>query len=525
MTSQSLDAAATPPPPLSGAAPADRWSRASDRLNPILVREVQQAIKGRVFAAMVLLALLITVVVALVVTSEFRPDGRAGRQAFEGGVAILVPLLVFVVPMQAYHSMRLELRGGIVEQLLLSRLRPRAILLGKLQAALVQFGLYVAVVAPLLATSYLLRGVDLPTIAVTLLFAALFCASATMLTVSSAAQSVLPALQSVATLGTAFGLGIGTFGLIGFVLSGEYMDLVGDMLRGGWFLAASSAVVLVALLSSALAMLAAQAFLLHAFENKASGFRVLMFAAPLLVFGWMMVFLDASRWRYAIPMLGFFLLVAGLLFGLFMVTEQRDLSPRVRSHVPANGVVALLVAPFLPGRDRGLLCVALYLVALGTLIAAIWPSGLPVRSFDSGWRQCSLIVGYGLLYLGIGRLVRDRLPPTIAGNHVGRFVLPVLLVAAMVVPMLIDVFTQGSVNGWHVGHALNPFWTIARFGFESSTRSGFQALLVALAILLVLQVPVWLRGVREVLRASAARRQRTAAVSTVADPADGGTTP
>lgn len=508
MTSPTIEVA--PPPPLPGAARAERWSRASDRLNPILVREVQQAIKGRVFAVMVLLALLLTVVVALLVASEFRPDGRAGRQAFEGGVAILVPLLVFVVPMQAYHSMRLELRGGIVEQLLLSRLRPRSILLGKLQAALVQFGLYVAVVAPLLATSYLLRGVDLPTIAVTLLFAALLCATATMVTVSSAAQSVLPALQSVATLGTTFGLGIGTFGLIGFVLSGEYMDMVGDMLRSGWFLAGSSAVVLVALLASALSMLAAQAFLLHTFENKASGFRVLLFTAPLLVYGWMLCFVDASRWRYMIPSLGFMMLVVGLVFGLFMVTEQRDLSPRVRSHVPRSRGLALLVAPFLPGRDRGHLCVALYLVLLGGLIAALWPTGLAVRSMDSGWRQCSLIVGYGLLFLGIGRFVRDRLPSTLAGNHIGRVVLPVLLIAAMVVPMLIDVFTQGSVRGWHVGHALNPFWTIFHFGFDRGDRDGFGMLLAVLALAVLLQVPSWLRGVREVLRAAAARRQRTA---------------
>lgn len=488
------------------AAAASRWSRWSDRLNPILVREVQQAIKGRLFSFAVLVALALTVIVAVVVTSEFQPGGEAGRNAFEYGLAILVPLVLFVVPMQAYHSMRLELRGGIVEQLLLTRLRPHRILTGKLQAAMVQFTLYVAVVAPLLATSYLLRGVDLPTIVVTLLFAGLFCATSTMLTVSSAAQSVLPALQAVATLGTAFGLGIATFGLIGFVLSGEFVEMVGWLLRGPIW-AATSAVTLLCGFGSVLAALAARAFLLHAFENKATPFRVALFVAPVLAFGWMFAAVDPARWQYTIPGLGIILLALGLLFGLFAVTEQRELSPRLRAHAPRSPLAALLVAPFLPGRDRGHLCVTLFVLVLAGLLVVIWPTSTRI-SLRAGWRVGALVGAYGLFWLSIGRYVRGFLKPTVAGNHVGRFLVPVLLLAASVLPILIDVFSFGEVAYWHVGHVLDPFFTVVEFTLRRDEHAGYWVLLAALLGVQVLSVPAWWRGVHEVLAAAAARRAR-----------------
>ena len=109
----------------------DPFARVSDALNPILVREVQQAVKGRVFPLTILLALGVSVVIASVVASE---EGMEvdGRGAFDAGLATLAPLLLFVVPMQAYNSMRTELKSGIVEQLLMSRLGPGRVLVGKL---------------------------------------------------------------------------------------------------------------------------------------------------------------------------------------------------------------------------------------------------------------------------------------------------------------------------------------------------------------------------------------------------------
>lgn len=505
------------PPPLPDAFALGRWSRWSDRLNPILVREVQQAVKGRMFAAAILVALAVTVVIAIHVASGYDPHGNAGQGAFEAGLATLVPLALFVVPMQAYQSMRLELRSGIVEQLLLSRLRPGRILFGKLQAALVQFVLYVAVISPTLATSYLLRGVDLPTIAISILLAALACLVTTMLSISSAAQSRQAATQALANLGTAFGLGLGTFSMVGLVMSGEYTDGVAELLRSGYFWRVASAVLLVGGFGSLVAGLAARAFLVHAFENKATPFRIALLVAPLLAYGWgVFAFRGAPGGGVAEAMLvlSFLLLLLGIGFGLFLVTEQRELSPRVRAHVPASWLAAFVAAPLLPGRDRGLLCflVFLGLPVLGFAISwAAMPAGL------GGWweRFAGMFVmtaGYGCIYLGIGRAIRHRLPNTLGGNHAGRILVPMTVVAFILVPVLIDVFLHGAPEGWHWGHVMNPFWTISHFvgGYGSGPGSVPVPFLVLVAAVLLLQLPALLHGVHEVLVAAIQRRARAA---------------
>lgn len=501
------------------------WSRLSDRLNPILVREVQQAVKGRVFPLTILLALAISVIIAGVVASDYA-DGGTGRSAFDAGFATLAPLLLFIIPMQAFNSMRTELKGGIVEQLLLSRLSPGSVLSGKLQAAMVQFVLYVSVMSPLLATSYLLRGVDLVTIAISLLFAFIACVTATAFAVSSAAQSVVPALQPIANLGVAFGLGMGTFAAVGFVGSGGYVRAVGALLRSGDVTQVLSGIVLLSFLSTMLSWLAARTFLLHAFENKSTAFRIFIMTLPVWAYGWMLLFVDSTNWRFAFPALTSVLFVAGILFGVFMVTEQQRLSPRVWAHVPANAMRARLLAPLLPGRDRGLLCFVIYMAVLVVMVLVVAPmvgSLLTGSSRSSTWRLVNRVgvmaLGYTMLYLSMGRWLRGRLPDTVQGNHAGRFVLPLILVVFCVAPALVDVVARGDVDRWHVGHIMNPFWTIEQFvGRRWPSVRVFAY--GGLALITVLQIPVWLRGLREIRDASAQHRERLAANVTAAAATD-----
>ena len=489
---------------------ATRWS---DRLNPILVREVQQAIKGRVFVLTVFVSLAITVAIGAMVVGRYDPRGGAGRTAFHAGFATLMPLLLFIVPMQAYQSMRLELRAGIAEQLLLSRLRPMGILLGKIQAAMVQFVLYVAVLSPLLATSYLLRGVDLPTVAVSLLLAALLCVTATALAVSSAAQAVLPGLQPIANLATAFGLGMAAFGFVGFVVSGQYTNLVGMLLRSDQCAMVMTAIVLSALAGGTLALLMARSFLLHAFENKSTAFRVFLFVLPLVVFAWTVAFIDAAYLDEAVPAATIALLILGITFGVFMVTEQRELSPRLRAHAPTGLMTGVLAAPFLPGRDRGMLCLMVYATALALVAWLAWPAGSSTMRVDMRVEVAKVglfTLTYTFVYLGLARWLRGRLPAGLPGNHLARFLLPVSVFLFILVPVLIDLFTRGEVDDWHVGHVMNPFWTIEQFVFRRNGmwQEAETPLLTVLAVALLLQVPACVRGVREVLAAGAVRKSR-----------------
>jgi len=491
------------------------WTRWSDRINPILVREMQQAMKGRAFVLTVFAALAVSIVIAAIVAGNREAGRRAGADAFDAGLATLVPMVLFVVPMQAYQSMRLELRAGIVEQLFLSGLRPRSILLGKLMAAMVQFALYVSVMSPLLATSYLLRGVDVPTIVVSLVWALVFCIAATAFAISAAAQAILPAMQAFANLGAALVLGIGTFSLVAFVGSGEYSRELPSLLNSTAFGIVMSLVVGGGFCSTALSLLTAQSFLLHSFENRSTGFRVFMFAMIPVAYGWTWIFVPATHWYGAVPAATFFLCLLGVVFGIFMTTEQRALSPRVFAHVPRHAGLAAIAAPLLPGRDRGMSCLILYFALVGLLALCWWPSVAPAFP---GWtyredmlRLLLFTAAYALVYLGLAKALRARLPASIAGNHVARVLVVVMVFGFCLLPVLIDAFTRGRVD-WHWGHAMNPFWTIERHAFRTRDQSpnAVPIALTALCAAAALQLPAMLRGFVEVLGASSARRRRQA---------------
>jgi hypothetical protein len=495
------------------------FARLSDVLNPILVREVQQAIKGRVFPLTILVALAISVVIASVVASD-EVSASSGRRAFDAGFATLAPLLLFVVPMQAYNSMRTELKGGIVEQLLMSRLSPGRVLFGKLQAAMVQFLLYVSILSPLLATSYLLRGVDLLTIVVSLFFALVACVAATAFAVSSAAQAVVPALQPIANLGIAFGLGLATFGAVAGIVGGEYAQGMGYLLRSNQVGMVISALVLAAVLSTTLSWLAARSYLLHTFENKSTGFRLFLWSLPVVGYGWMLGFVEPGDWQYVFPGMSVGLVFAAIAFGVFMVTEQQEFSPRVYHHVPVSRGLAMLATPFLPGRDRGLLCFSAFSIVLLLVGLLFWPSSSGFFGMAQHAGRIGLMaLAYGMVYLLIGRWLRARLPNTVQASQAGRVVLPVVLVVFCILPLLIDGLTRArGVDDWHLGHVMNPFWTISHFTASRWNRA-MPFVVGVLIVATLVQVPIWLRGMREVAQASAERRARRSGA--LADPTDG----
>lgn len=491
---------------------AQRWS---DRLNPILVREVQQALHGRVFMLTVMLALGVSTIIAIEVASDPDAAQTGGRHAFNVGLATLAPLLLFIVPMQAYGSMRLELRGGTVEQLFLSGLTPRRILTGKLLAALVQFVLYLSVLAPLLATSYLLRGVDLPLIAVSILFSLVLCVAATAFAISSAAHALSPALQAFGNIGAAFGLGLATMGMVGYCAEGQCARDLGALIREPEFPAVAAGFVMIGVLATLLSALIAQTCLLHAFENRATGFRLFLLSLLPLALLWLVAFIDPSDRKYAgYAMLTMLLLGNGLL-GLFGATETRALSPRVRAHVPRSGVMALLMAPLLPGRDRGMLFFVLVTALLGGGLwfeQRVYGTTFYGRGLLPVWLGCA---AYLLFYLSVGKALRARFPESLAGSHLARFVTPLLVLLACLLPVLLDVLLHGQVGNWHPAHALNPFWTIGES--QRHDDGGAMAFGIALLVLALLQMPSMVRGVREVLDAAAALRAH-AAGRVVAEP-------
>lgn len=485
-----------------------RWQRLSDRLNPILVREVQQALRGRVFGILVLLALLFSVGLATAVASGGERSAGAGRETFSYCLMALAPLVLFFVPMQAYLSMRHELRAGIVEQLLLSRLRPWRIVAGKLGAAIVQYALYLAVLAPVLSTTYLLRGVDVPTIAVCLLFSLLFCVTATAMALAAATQGLVPMLQPLANLGLAFSLGVLTVATMGAIGDGDLVRWLASAMRNPEWSAVFSAILLGCLVASVLGGMVAATLLSHSFENRSTPFRVLLLCATALSSGWVLVYVAPGFRSESLLMLAAFLTVAGGALGVFLVTEQGRLSPRHRVLVPRAAPLRLLVAPLLPGRDRGLQFVLIHLALLAVVIAAAAPRAAPPALSGRpdfarfAWQLQAFLTAYVLIYLQLVKRIRAMLPEAPVFNLLARAALPLLLVFCCVLPFLLDVLIAGRATGWHVGHALDPFYTMTEHLRRRGSDSGWNVaggLLVFAAVLLLLDAKNLWRGLGEVL--------------------------
>ena len=151
----------------------ERWT---DRFNPVLVKEVRQALRSRGFTASFLLTLggCWCLSLALVgMEGDALQQGDSGPEFFRAYLfALLIPLC-FIVPMGLFGSVIAEFRDQTFEVLATSRLTPQQIVVGKLQGAGVSMAAYLSAMAPFLCFTYLLRGLDLPVIAIGLLVACL----------------------------------------------------------------------------------------------------------------------------------------------------------------------------------------------------------------------------------------------------------------------------------------------------------------------------------------------------------------
>ncbi len=483
-----------------------RGERLLDRANAILVREIQQALSSRLFLATLSLAVAAILVIGLSVAAAGPEAGnRIGRAAFAGTLSALAVVAFLIVPFQAFLSTRAEVTAGTIEHLLLTHLTPGAIVRGKLLAALTQFLLFLSLFGPLLALTFLLRGVDIPTIAFFLLLAILGCLCATSVTVALGAASFSPRFRALPHLLATAGLGFLTLGLV--VAMGELHRLVERAVRDGHVDEILSALSLPALLTLALSSMVASSFLSHPYENRSTRFRLLALLALAGGFLWVALTTPSHLASEVGP--AYSAAAAGVLFlfVLFAVTEVETLSPRVRTLVPRSPLLALLAAPFLPGGGRGLVF-AMLLSMLGMAGAHLYPLWVEgaVATVDGG-RVALLLWLYVLLYGALGRLLRARLADSPQRTLLARALLPLLLAVGGTVPVVFDALFGPGVQRWHLGHLLNPIWTAVMIDGRR-TPASLVALGLLAGLALLLAVPSMVQGIAEVLRAAKERRSR-----------------
>ncbi len=248
--------------------------RISDRLNPVLVREIQQAMNGRIVMVTTIVASIAIIIVGFGVIVPTRHDmpGR-GRQAFELVLQCLAPILLFVIPMRTFMSMREEVRGSTAEQLTLSNLRPYRIVFGKICSSMVLAGLYLALFAPLLAVSYIMRGVDLPTILITFYCGCLLTLGVTVAAAALGSACRFKGLQTLPVGLAALAAG-GICGWTMVVLDG-FLNQFERVVRSGEVGTMLTVVTVVAGLGIVFCWMCASSVLTHPHENRSTPLRLL----------------------------------------------------------------------------------------------------------------------------------------------------------------------------------------------------------------------------------------------------------
>lgn len=521
----------------------ERWG---EWLNPILVKECRQALKSQQFVITFTVLLLASWLWSFCGLAMIGPNARysfAGPDMFLGYLIILAFPLLVIVPFTAFRSLAAECEDRTFELVAITTLQPRQIVTGKLGSAVAQMIVYLSAVAPCLAFTYLLRGIDIVTILLALAYLVLasLALSVLALLVSTLAREkhwqVVLTVVLVAGLGWMFALSV--------IASSE-------MLSGNWlfphdheFWAVHSAFGLAYVSYFALVFFAAASQLTFATDNRSTALRVSMLGQFLLFGGWVtglcMYVKDVSNGSLVEVSFGFVLVSAlhWYVMGVFMTLDDPVLSQRVQRSLPRSFLGRMLLSWFYPGPGTGLMLAVCGIVAAfvcgslllfwiepGAWVAIPRLSGTAATNTDLLYVSYSILLlsGYVIFYLGLTKLILDVLRRWIRpGLAIGGLVQIALVLISTVLPLAIQAMYFPQRN-YSLLQLSNPFWTVTeainyRWRSSSSLEIEIAAVLVPTAalVVLLLNLPAVARELRFVRIATPARVQVETGV-TVDDP-------
>jgi hypothetical protein len=453
----------------------ERLFHLSDWFNPILVKETRQALRSWQFSLTFILLLVACWVVTI---GGIALIGPSVYYAAGGGVllrayffVLSLPLLV-VVPFAAFRSLAAEREDNTYDLVSITALGPRQIISGKLASAVVQMIVYFSAITPCLAFTYLLRGVDVPTIAMLLVytfFASLGLSMLGLLLATLSEQRYGQLIMSVAFIALL---------LLGFyfaqIIAWEMVDIgysfLGD--REFWIAHLFSGTFYAT--TFALFFLAAAAMITFATENRSTALRIVMLIQQASMVGWV-----AYAWIESSFDLGPILVLAVLggaywfVMGSLLDGEQTEMSRRVRRSLPQSFLGRMLFTWLNPGPASGFmfavanLTTVLVICLWGTFYSAdashssgnqmvVMPSIAPTVLFLSvGW-------SYVVAYLGLGRLVVMGLRKFTEVTMFASVLLHLLLVlAGSGIPTTMQWMSIELQNEpYSYLQATNPFWTL-----------------------------------------------------------------
>ena len=329
-----------------------------DRLNPIAVKELRQAVRSRFVLGV--LSLLLGALVLAIGGTVVLGAGDLGRELSAGRDLFLVLHTVLLggtmVFSAAYAAVRFasERQQGNVDLVFATALKPAAIVAGKFAAGAILALVVFSAAAPFLVLTYVLRGIDVVTIAVVLavdLGAVLLAVQAGLLV------GALPAHAGVKVL-------LGLVLLVGLALLFQLVALasgwfvyrgIGGRIGGADFWGPAAATAAVLAFGGGLLYALTVLSVSPAAANRALPVRLYVTA------GWAALTagaLTAAHQLRAPMYVVTWALGAAALFGvamLFAASERDAPNRRIRRRVPRRAWLRPFVFPFFSGSGGGVL--------------------------------------------------------------------------------------------------------------------------------------------------------------------------
>lgn len=128
----------------------------SDRLSPMVVKELRQGLRTRVFAIVMMVLHGLLFITTLVGAAAKNPDAVGG---FIGGITNLI--LCVILPLRGFSALAEEIKSGTLDMLSLTRLSAGRIVLGKWAAIVSQSLLVAFSILPYVVGRYVYGGADL----------------------------------------------------------------------------------------------------------------------------------------------------------------------------------------------------------------------------------------------------------------------------------------------------------------------------------------------------------------------------
>ena len=480
----------------------------SDTLNPIVVKELRQAVQGRFFSAilMVFLGVLLLTMGLFLTSQTVTQSFDAGRNMFSVLLVILLGACLLFVP--AYTGIRLasERSDANVDLLFITTLRPRSIIWGKFLAALVLTVLLYSACLPFMTFTYLLRGVDLPSIFVLMAFTFILAAVGIQCAIVLGcipANRVFRLILGVAWLVFLVVTVIPAFIALMIFPGALFSSGIGSQI-GSWEFWRGA----LSVLFSGLALISLLGLLAIALISPLSANRAL----PLRIFVtgvWLLTGVGVAIWSIAInkvnPVAQWGSLHVHLYsIGLFIAVSERErLGQRVRQSIPRRRWLRLLAFLFYSGAAGGVVWSSLMIlltlssiVVWGILFPHMWSGG---TTFNDSLGVMIVMGLYAFSYpLGASLIRRRFLANRVAGGYTWVIAIVLLGFTTMIIPLILFFVSGTWEREWLIGSPVGVTFAFALNAtdlrvlvFNSLKIASVCAVLVG-----VLSVPWFVRQIR-----------------------------